>query len=173
MTHAGSVSVYLGGVQTNMRSGVRVAVDVGAVRVGVAACDAAGMLASPLTVVARDPRGSRDIEAIASVVAEREAIEVIVGLPRTLRDLEGTSARSAREFAIALAPRVRPVAVRLVDERLSTVTASQGMQAAGHSTRQQRGRVDAAAAAIILQSALDVERNTGNPPGEVVTPDAD
>lgn len=173
MTHAGNVSVYLGGVQTNMRSGVRVAVDVGAVRVGIAACDAAGMLASPLAVVSRDARGGQDIDAIASVVAERAAIEVVVGLPRTLRDAEGTSANNARKFAMALATRVRPVAVRLVDERLSTVTASHAMQAAGRSTRQQRGRIDAAAAAVILQSALDVERNTGNPPGEVVTADAD
>ena len=144
-------------------------VDAGTVRVGIAACDGAGLLATPVSVVRRDSRHGRDIEAIARVVAERAAIEVVVGLPRTLRDAEGTAARKARDFARVIAKRVAPVVVRLVDERLSTVTASQAMHAAGQSTRQQRSRIDAAAAAVILQSALDAERNTGSPPGEVVS----
>ncbi|MBV9369129.1 MAG: Holliday junction resolvase RuvX, partial [Frankiales bacterium] len=68
-----------------IRPGVRVAVDVGTVRIGVAASDPTGALASPVTVVRRDPRAGSDLDQLAALVAEREAVEVVVGLPRTLR----------------------------------------------------------------------------------------
>src|SRR5436305_15342143 len=106
-----------------MRQGVRVAVDVGSVRVGVAASDPSGTLASPVVVLARDERGGRDLGELAALVAEREAVEVIVGLPRTLRAAEGPAAAAAREYAARLAPMVATVPVRLVGERLPAVTA--------------------------------------------------
>jgi putative Holliday junction resolvase len=151
-----------------MRQGVRVGVDVGSVRVGVAASDPGGMLASPVTVLRRQARQGTDLDEIVLLVAERAAIEVVVGLPRSLRDHEGAAAQSARDYARALARRVAPVPVRLVDERLSTVQAQRGMQAAGRSVRASRARIDAAAAVVVLQSALDTERTAGAPPGELM-----
>jgi len=148
-----------------MRQGVRLGIDVGDVRIGVARSDAAGIMAMPLETV---PRSREGFARIASLVREWEATEVIVGWPRTLAGHEGPAARKARAFARELARRIHPVPVRLVDERLSTVEALAGYREAGLSTRKTRSRVDRAAAAIILQSALDRERNTGTAAGELV-----
>jgi putative Holliday junction resolvase len=153
---------------SGIRPGVRVAVDVGSVRVGVAACDATATLASPVAVVDRQRRRGGDLEDIAAIVAEREAVEVLVGLPRSLSGREGPAAAAARDYAVALAGRVAPVPVRLVDERLSTVQAQRGLHQAGHTVRSSRDKVDAAAAVVILEAALDAERSTGEPPGERV-----
>lgn len=153
-----------------MRLGVRVGIDVGTVRVGVAASDPSGVLASPVAVLRRSTRSDAEMDEIAALVAERGAVEVVVGLPRSLRSGEGAAARGARDYAVGLAARVAPVAVRLVDERLSTVQAQRDMHAAGRDVRSSRASIDAAAAVVILQSALDTERNTDTPPGEVVVP---
>lgn len=147
------------------RAGVRIAVDVGTVRVGVAASDPTGSLASPVTVVRRDRRGTADLDALVVLVAERDAVEVVVGLPRTLRGTDSASTVDARAYAAALAGRIAPVPVRLVDERLTTVTATRQVRATGRTTREARGMVDAAAATVILEAALDEERRTGLPPG--------
>ena len=152
-----------------MRTGCRLAVDVGAVRIGVARSDGAGTLAVPVETVRR---GAGDLDRIAVLAAEHEVIEIVVGLPVTLAGAEGTAAAGARSFAELLAASVRPIPVRLVDERMSTAAAARGLQAAG--IKQTRGRtrtrdvVDQAAAVIILQGALDFERATGKPPGRSV-----
>ena len=151
-----------------MRPGVRLAVDVGSVRVGVAASDPSGTLASPVTVLRRDARADRDVAELAELVREREAVEVVVGLPRTLRNAEGAAAALARGYAATLAAAVAPVPVRLVDERLTTVEAARGLRAAGRDSKSARGVVDAAAAVVLLQSALDTERRTETPAGEIV-----
>lgn len=150
-----------------VRSGVRLAVDAGSVRVGVAASDPSGVLATPVTVLRRDARGGHDLDELAALVAERDAVEVIVGLPRSLSGSDGPAAITARAYAAALAERIAPVAVRLVDERLTTVEATRALWSAGVRSRAARGVVDAAAAVVILQHALDAERATGNVPGEV------
>ena len=151
-----------------MRPGVRLAVDVGSVRVGVAASDPTGTLASPVTVLRRDIRGGRDVLELVELTREREAIEVVVGLPRSLRNAEGAAAGAAREYANQLARAVAPVPVRLLDERLTTVEAARGLRAAGRDSKSARGVVDAAAAVVLLQSALDTERRTESPAGEIV-----
>ena len=151
-----------------MRPGVRVGVDVGTARVGVAASDFAGVLASPVTVLRRRSRRDDDLDALAALVAKREAVEVVVGLPRSMRGGEGPAALAARDYAAQVSQRVAPVPVRLVDERLTTVTAQRGLHAAGRTVRSSRDVIDAAAAVVILQSALDSERAVGRPPGEVV-----
>jgi putative Holliday junction resolvase len=148
---------------------VRIGVDAGSVRVGVAACDPAGVLATPVVVLRRDPRRHRDLDELADLVEERGAIEVLVGLPRSLSGADGPAAASAREYANALARRVAPVDVRLVDERLTTVEAARGLRAAGVRAKQARGVVDAAAAVVILQHALDAARATGVRPGEALS----
>src|SRR3954470_23604004 len=102
-----------------MRPGVRLAVDVGSVRVGVAASDPSGALATPVAVLRRDARADRDLGELATLVREREAVEVIVGLPRSLRNAEGAAAAAARAYAVRLASAVAPVPVRMVDERLT------------------------------------------------------
>lgn len=151
-----------------MRTGVRLAVDVGSVRVGVAASDPTGTLASPVEVLRRDRKGS-DVEALVALATEREAIEIVVGMPRTLRDRPGPAAEAARAYALDLARRVAPTPVRLVDERLSTVQAQRSLHETGHTVRSSRSRIDAAAAVVVLQSALDSERATSEPAGELVT----
>ncbi len=97
-------------------------------------------------------------------------MEVLVGLPRSLSGDEGAAAQAARKYAEAVARRVAPVDVRLVDERLSTVTAHRALRDAGVRGRRHRPVVDQAAAVVILQSALDAERASGRAPGSLVDP---
>lgn len=156
-----------------MRPGVRVGVDVGTVRVGVAVSDPSGMLASPYATLARTwpadaGPAEDDIATIVGLVVERGAIEVIVGLPRTLAGGEGHAAEAARKYAAELARRVAPVGVRLVDERLTSVDAHRALRESGMAGRRQRAVVDQAAAVLILQAGLDEERGAGRPPGEPV-----
>ena len=149
----------------SLRPGVRLGVDVGEVRIGIAACDPGGVLATPVETVAH---GRGDMQRIAELVSERDAIEVVVGLPRSLSGGEGPAAEAVRGFAQRLARHVAPCPVRLVDERLSTVRAGRAMRASGVSSRESRGTIDQAAAVVILQDALDFERTSGRAPGETV-----
>lgn len=142
--------------------------DVGLARVGVAVCDPDGLLATPVATVPRDHDGSSDLGRIAALAAEYEVIEVVVGLPRTLAGRESAAAATARDYARALAKRVAPAGVRLVDERLSTVDAHRALREAGRSTRHHRLVVDQQAAVHILQTALDAERSTNSPAGEKI-----
>ena len=151
------------------RAGARIGVDVGAARVGVAASDPSGTFASPVETLKRDAEGGADLAQLAALVAEREALEVVVGLPRLLSGEEGQAARLARAYAAQLALRVAPVPVRLVDERLTTVAAHKRLRDSGVSGRGQRAVVDQAAAVLILQSALDAEAMSGRPPGEILS----
>lgn len=150
-----------------MRSGVRLAVDPGTVRIGVARSDPGGMLATPLTVVRR---GKGDLDTLASLAEAEEAMEILVGLPRSLSGREGPAAVTARKFAAQLAARVAPRPVRLVDERFTTATAHEALRQGGHDSRARRQSVDAAAAAVLLEAALETERRTGRAPGELLVP---
>lgn len=152
-----------------VRPGVRVGVDVGEARVGVAASDPSGTLAHPVDTLVRDAAGAKDLEAIAALVQERAAVEVVVGLPKLLSGEEGQAARIARTYAAGLAARVAPVSVRLVDERLTTVAAHRRLRDSGVPGRGQRAVVDQAAAVLILQSALDAEAMSGRPAGELIS----
>lgn len=151
-----------------MRPGVRIGVDVGDVRVGVAVSDRDGILATPVRTVARDLEGGTDREEVAAIVAETGAIEVVVGLPRSLSGEEGPAADRVRQYALALAEGIAPVTVRLVDERLTTVDAHRALRDSGLKGREHRAVVDQAAAVLILQTALDQERASGHPPGQPV-----
>src|SRR5580658_1274108 len=154
-------------VRQVMRQGVRLAVDAGSVRIGVARSDPDGILASPLAVVRSGPGA---LDELARLAAGTNAIEVIVGLPTSLSGREGAAAAIARRFAADLAGRITPVPVRLVDERFTTTQAHEALRRGGKDTRARRPVVDAAAAAVLLQAALDAERATGFPPGQLVTP---
>ncbi|WP_449277431.1 Holliday junction resolvase RuvX [Leucobacter sp. GX24907] len=155
-----------------MRSGVRLGIDVGKARVGVARCDLHGMLATPVETVARDLGGDTDLRRIVAIVAEVDAFEVVVGLPLNLRGDRTQSTDDAEDFAQRLAALLqqRDVQVRLVDERLSTVSAQAQLRRAGKKTKESRSVIDQAAAVVILQHALDSERAQGVPAGTEVEP---
>lgn len=149
-----------------VRAGVRLALDWGDARIGVAACDGQGLLAYPLETV---PAGKQAQGRLAALVAEHAPIELIVGLPRSLSGGEGPAATKIRRQARSLEKRIRPIPLRLVDERLTTVTAARALSESGRKAHQQRSVIDQAAAVAILEHALDIERRTGSPPGELVT----
>lgn len=152
---------------------VRLGVDVGDVRVGLARSDLDGLLATPVETLPRE-------EAVAAVVSsarELEARAIMVGLPRSLSGQEGPAAAKARAFATelqaALLSQDVEAEIRFVDERLTTVTAHQALHRSGRKGRRHRSVVDQVAAVMILQQALDLERSTGRAPGELLEADTD
>ena len=146
---------------------MRVAVDVGSVRVGVARSDPDGILATPVETVARTDRDDGTAR-IAAIVSELEALEVIVGLPQSLDGKNRKAAGLARTYAKALARLVAPIPVRMLDERFTSASAHRAMTASGLPARSQRAVVDQVAAVIVLQQALDTERTTDREPGQLV-----
>ena len=144
---------------------MRVGIDVGSVRIGVARSDPGGMLASPLGTVRR---GAGDLTELVRLATENDAMEIIVGLAVGLRGAEGKAAAEGREFAVRLAGQLAPLPVRLVDERFTTVLAHAALQRSGQDSKARRQAVDKAAAAVLLQGALDTERSTGEPAGQLV-----
>ena len=147
-----------------MRPGVRLGIDVGKVRIGVASSDPHGMLAIPVSTIAR---GDGDIARILEEATERSAIEIVIGLPLALSGADSASTRDARDFALRVAV-AGDIPVRMVDERLSTVSATRALQESGRNSRRSRSVIDQVAAVIILQHALDAERTGGLLPGAVV-----
>jgi putative Holliday junction resolvase len=141
--------------------GRRLGVDVGSVRIGVACSDPDAVLATPLETVRRDRVGTH-VRRLGELVADVAAVEVVVGLPRTLAGRTGPSARDATqlasELAKVLAHRQMPIPVRLADERLTTVAAQRSLRAAGVRAKGQRDVIDQAAAVAILQGWLDRRR---------------
>ena len=144
------------------RRGVRLALDWGKARIGVAACDPDGTLAYPVETVQTATAQRR----LTELLAEYEPIEVIIGLPRNLAGEEGPAAQHVRAQTAALIEANPLISWRFSDERLTTVTASRRLQSAGRDTRRQRAVIDQFAAVAILEGALAVERATGAAPGE-------
>lgn len=143
--------------------GVRLGVDVGQVRVGVAKCDPDGILASPVKTVARDQQAGEDqvpadMAELVRLVEEHEAVEVVVGLPVALNGREGVAAGHVRAYVERLGVLVAPRPVVLSDERMSTVVASRRLSERGVRGRRQRAVVDQAAAVEILQGWLNAQR---------------
>ncbi|HZA12451.1 Holliday junction resolvase RuvX [Mycobacterium sp.] len=137
--------------------GRRLGIDVGSVRIGVASSDPDGVLATPVATVRRD-RSGKHLRRLAELVDELQAVEVVVGLPRTLADRTGPAAEDAIELADRLADRIAPIPVRLADERLTTVSAQRSLRDAGIPAKGQRAVIDQAAAVAILQGWLDQRR---------------
>jgi len=152
--------------------GIKLGVDVGTVRVGVALCDPDGILATPYKTLDRNPKKNSDVRVIAALVEELGAVQVIVGLPRTMKGEEHASARMATDYAELLAGELEgrglDVPVCLVDERLSSVTAHRNLHEAGMSSRNHRKVVDQVAAAGILQHAIDMQKARGTDVGSRV-----
>ncbi|WP_353647885.1 Holliday junction resolvase RuvX [Nakamurella sp. A5-74] len=139
-------------------SGVRLGIDVGSVRVGVARSDPGGILATPVATVRRDPSGA-DLAELVSMIEEFEVVEVVVGLPRTLRGTDGPAVAAARDYAAALtdllANAERQIPIVFIDERLTSVSANRMLADRGIDSRARREIVDQAAAVGILQTRLD------------------
>ncbi|MCG5444744.1 Holliday junction resolvase RuvX [Micromonospora sp. NIE79] len=143
--------------------GVRIGVDVGQVRVGVSRSDPDGILATPLVTLARDNTAApdavpSDLAELAALVAEHEAVGVVVGLPVNLAGKHGPAAVHVKAYADRLVDVIAPVPVTLTDERMSTVVASRRLAERGVRGKRQRAVVDQAAAVEILQSWLDAQR---------------
>ena len=140
-----------------MTIGKVMALDVGERRVGLAISDPTGLLASPFGVVERGPD---DISEIARIAGDNEAVEIVVGLPITMSGESGAQAGKVRAFIRDLR-QATDIPVTTLDERLSTVQAERMLRDSGGGARRrsrERGRVDAAAAAVILQARLDSRR---------------
>lgn len=160
-----------------MRRGVRIGVDVGKARIGLARTDAEPILAVPVETVQRhdDPATGLDtaLNRILELVDELNAMEVVVGLPVNLRGEHTASTEDAQQFAVRLAAKLAPehpaIAVRLVDERLSTVSASQSLRAAGITAKNQRQIIDQQAAVVLLQHAIDAEKTSETAPGQIIS----
>lgn len=152
---------------TGFRRGARLGVDVGTARVGTAKSDPDGLLATPVETV---PRAEGDpVARVIALADEYGVVEIVVGLPIALSGRETASTQDARGFAEDLASRTE-LPVRLVDERLSTVTAHAALRQSGRTPRGSRKIVDQVAAVVLLQQALDVEKQTGRPAGHTVSP---
>lgn len=149
---------------SDFRRGVRLGIDVGKARVGVARCDRDGLLAVPVETV---PRSEASAARIAELAAEHDVLEVLVGLPISLAGNETASTDDARTFAREVAVSTG-LPVRMVDERLSTVSAHAALRGAGRSQRSSRKIVDQVAAVVLLQQAIDVEKSTGTPAGALL-----
>ena len=154
-----------------MLRGVRFGVDVGSVRIGVAKCDPHGMLATPLETIAA---GETAIQKIVDLIKEHAPIAVYVGNPLSLNGQVTQSTIGASEFALALVsaisahPEIGEIEVRLIDERLSTVSAQRGLHEVGRTQKSSREVIDQAAAIIILEHALESEKRQGNFAGKEV-----
>lgn len=176
------------GTEPGLPRGARLGVDVGMARIGLAASDPDGLVATPVETVPRVLASAKqgapkqgapsaegttaDVTRIVDEAVERFAAVVYVGLPRHLSGKEGAATADARKFAarltVALAAAGERAEVRLVDERMTTVSAHQALHAAGRKSKKHRSVIDQAAAVIILQSALDAERAKGERAGELV-----
>jgi putative Holliday junction resolvase len=137
-----------------VRRGVRIGVDVGKARVGVARSDADGMMAVPSETIPRDDA----LKALVALSHDTPVLEWVVGLPLSLNGGETLSTDDARSFARELVTR-SGISARLVDERLSTVGAQAALHSASHTARSSRPVIDRVAATILLQTALDAERS--------------
>ncbi|NUS72692.1 MAG: Holliday junction resolvase RuvX [Corynebacteriales bacterium] len=138
--------------------GVRLGIDVGEVRIGVALSDPDGILASPLTTVKRQRSGA-DLDELVRIVRDHQVVEVIVGMPKSLSGTKGRAALAAEKYAGRLAARIAPVPLSFADERLTTVVATRVLREAGVRGKRQRAVVDQVAAVEILQSWLQERRN--------------
>lgn len=151
-----------------MRRGIRLGVDVGTVRVGLASSDPDGLVATPVRTLMRAPSKNTDINEVAELADELEAIEVVVGLPLNMSGQDTASTEAAREWAATL-KRLRPaLGVVLLDERLTSVSAHRSLHDSGVAGRKHRTHVDQQAAVVILQQALETERTSGRRPGHEV-----
>ena len=145
-----------------MRTGVRLGVDAGKARVGVSVSDPSGFLATPVVTLERSAPDL--LERFSALVAEYTPIEIVVGLPLNMQGNHTPSTEDAIGLARDLS-RSTSISVRMIDERLTTVSAHAAMRNVGKKQRGTRSVIDQVAAVMVLQHALDSERSSGQPAG--------
>jgi putative holliday junction resolvase len=147
-----------------MDRGSRLAIDVGTVRIGLAVSDPDSILSTPLPALIRSKLLTETLQEILSLISDNGVIEVYVGDPLSLSGEETASTQDARQFANQLAE-LTSVPVRLVDERLTTVTASSKLRLNGLNAKAAKDLIDSASAVEILEQALNVSKKSGKPAG--------
>lgn len=145
------------------------ALDVGDRRVGVAVSDESGLIATPLTVVRRASK-VEDFARIAQLVREHGVGALVVGHPLNVDGSSGSQAQRVERYAEALDQVLRSEGLGLQfilwDEYLSTQQAQAAMIASRRKAKDRRARIDAVAAAVILQDYLDAQRSRLLDPAE-------
>jgi putative Holliday junction resolvase len=141
-----------------MKPGRRLAFDYGQVRIGVAASDFSGLIASPIATL--QAQSSDLTTQLVSLLAEYEPIYMVVGQPKHLSGSESATMESVRSFA-ELLKTLSDAPIHFIDERLSTVSAARTLRNAGGNAKTSKSQIDAMAAVAILESALDKERLSG------------
>jgi putative holliday junction resolvase len=147
----------------DLPAGRLLALDLGRVRIGVAACDEQGLLASPLTVIRRHATRAEDFAAIADLARRERAVALLVGMPASFDEGGGSEqARWTRRYAGRLARALEPLGVPLAfwDETLTSVSAAELLAASGGKTG-----IDAAAATVLLDDYLAARRARESAPG--------
>jgi len=147
-----------------MERGSRLAIDVGTVRIGLAVSDPDSIVSTPLPALVRSKLLVESLKEILSLISENGVIEVYVGDPLSLSGVETASTQDARQFALQLAE-LTSVPVRLVDERLTTVTASAKLRLNGKNAKAAKSLIDSASAVEILEQALSNSKQSGQPDG--------
>jgi putative Holliday junction resolvase len=147
-----------------VRTGRRLAIDVGKVRIGVAASDFHSILASGVATVQRGDDLETAVSELVQLIVEIEPIEIYVGYPISLSGMGSSSASDAVVLASALSAKVG-VPIRLIDERLTTVTAANALKASGRDSKSGRKFIDQIAATVILEQAMEMEKHSDSEPG--------
>jgi len=138
-----------------MQRGRRIAFDYGDVRIGVAVSDPESILSSPLTTLkATDKNLSSQI---SQIITEIEPVTIYVGRPSLLSGNDGVATEKATEF-VSLLRTITHVPIELIDERMSTISASRNLREAGRSAKESKDAIDMAAAVAILEFAIDIEK---------------
>jgi putative holliday junction resolvase len=138
-----------------MQRGRRIAFDYGDVRIGVAASDADSILVSPITTLSTSSKNL--LKEISSIFEEISPIEIYVGRPTNLSGLDGSATSKAIAFSKELES-ITQIPVKLIDERMSTVSASKQLREAGKDAKHAKSVIDMAAAVAILEFAISVEK---------------
>ena len=146
-----------------MRKGIRYAIDFGDARVGFAKSDIDAIMAVPVATIKND---QNLLKNIIEHINETGCVEIYVGLPKHLSGAIGQSANKAINFAQQLSKQLPDISIRMMDERLTTSSASARLQESGVNTRAQKGLIDQAAAIELLEQALDFEKRNNQIPGQ-------
>lgn len=134
-------------------------VDLGGVRIGIAVSDASNILATPHSVLMRSKDDQETIRALLALAESEDIGEIVVGIPKGLSATSNHAENSTREFLVALTKR-STVKISEIDERFTTVMATRRLQDTGHTAKSMKGKIDAMAAAEILQNYLDHHGNS-------------
>ena len=141
-----------------MSAGRRLAIDYGDARIGLAISDPSGFLASPMATINNVADREEVLKELRSLVLENDVVAIYIGLPLLLSGEEGAAAEKSRNFARELSTQLPDnITIKMIDERLTTVSAEKNARARGH--KLAKSEIDQFAATAILESALQSERN--------------